>query len=990
MAEDDEIARLRQMESSAQESMAWGDSGADDGVGHSEQHVKEEPLDTDDNVLRATSTASFDAGQYNPNSQHLTMPPPVVDSLTGSRNSTPNSTKGRPKKVGGFLADTDDEDEVESKPTTTSLQPPATRTMSKSPLHLEATPVQVDASTGVTGATDNAPSAPNARKSQSPSITRGSVQPEAAQQTTQPKARLPHDKIGILEDRIAEDPRGDIDAWMALIHEHESRSKLDDARAVFERFLQVVPTAVDVWVQYLELELTNDNFYAAEQIFSKSLLSVANVGLWKVYLNYVRRRNDLTNDFSGSARATITQAYDFVLANIGMDRDAGAIWQDYIQFIRSGPGQIGGSDWRDQQKMDQLRKTYQRAVCIPMSNVNQLWKEYDQFEMSLNKITGRKFLQERSPSYMTARSANTYMENITRGLERTNLPKLPPAPGFDGAEEYLKQVDIWNQWINWEKEDPLVLKDDDLKAYKDRVLYTYKQALMALRYWPEMWVDAAEWAFNNGFEKEGNEFLTQGIDANPESCLLAFKQADRLETVLPMEEGDEGLASRGAAIRAPYNKCLDALYHLLKKLKTRESAEVQKIQDAPSPSASERSSVADETEDTDGEKKPKKTAKELQIETVQQRYAEQTKLVQRTLSFVWIALMRAMRRVQGKGKVGAVIGGSRQILNDARLRGKITSDVYVASALIEHNVYKDPAGTKILERGAKLFPEDEVFILEYLKHLLNIGDTTNARAVFETSVNRLVQKPETLPKAKPLFEFFHKYESSYGELSQISRLESRMAELFPSDPKLLHFANRYTGGGFDPAAVRPIVSPSQMRPKEPLVRQSIEQVAKQDGYYASPKMAMQEREVSARPTYAGQVMQNQREISPRNAYPGVPPPQIISPKRAHPHPYESASDSERPRKLPRGESPLKGAAGRRLDQQRRTHGGPQSWEQARPVATIPRDITFLLSIIPRAEDYRAKGFVPEKIVDLLARTRVPEFGEWRRERELGSMGRYQN
>lgn len=97
--------------------------------------------------------------------------------------------------------------------------------------------------------------------------------------------------------------------------------------------------------------------------------------------------NDLNVDSSGSARATVSQAYDFVLANIGIDRDSGKIWQDYIQFIRSAPGSIGGSSWQDQQKMDQLRKVYQRAICVPMSNVNDLWKQYDQFEMGLNKMT---------------------------------------------------------------------------------------------------------------------------------------------------------------------------------------------------------------------------------------------------------------------------------------------------------------------------------------------------------------------------------------------------------------------------------------------------------------------------------------------------------------------------------------------------------------------------------------------------------------------------
>jgi cleavage stimulation factor subunit 3 len=135
------------------------------------------------------------------------------------------------------------------------------------------------------------------------------------------------------------------------------------------------------------MELDNDNFAGAEHVFGLSLLSVLSVQLWTTYLNYVRRRNDLMNDVSGAARTVVSQAYDFVLANIGIDSQAGRIWQDYIQFIRSAPGQIGGSSWQDQQKMDQLRKAYQRAINVPMSTLNGIWKEYDQFEMGLNKIT---------------------------------------------------------------------------------------------------------------------------------------------------------------------------------------------------------------------------------------------------------------------------------------------------------------------------------------------------------------------------------------------------------------------------------------------------------------------------------------------------------------------------------------------------------------------------------------------------------------------------
>lgn len=73
----------------------------------------------------------------------------------------------------------------------------------------------------------------------------------AAEQATTPsiaapKVRLPHDRIGILEDRIKEDPRGDLDAWLNLISEHRKRGKLEDARKAYERFLHVFPSCVSI------------------------------------------------------------------------------------------------------------------------------------------------------------------------------------------------------------------------------------------------------------------------------------------------------------------------------------------------------------------------------------------------------------------------------------------------------------------------------------------------------------------------------------------------------------------------------------------------------------------------------------------------------------------------------------------------------------------------------------------------------------------------
>ena len=71
---------------------------------------------------------------------------------------------------------------------------------------------------------------------------------------TASRGRLPHDRVGILEDRVHEDPRGDIPAWLELINEHTSRNKINNARGVFERFLKIFPSAVSILFLFLVKE----------------------------------------------------------------------------------------------------------------------------------------------------------------------------------------------------------------------------------------------------------------------------------------------------------------------------------------------------------------------------------------------------------------------------------------------------------------------------------------------------------------------------------------------------------------------------------------------------------------------------------------------------------------------------------------------------------------------------------------------------------------
>ena len=57
---------------------------------------------------------------------------------------------------------------------------------------------------------------------------------------------------------------------------------------------------------------------------------------------------------------------------------------EYVDGFGEGVGgrgvmgiNVGGEGWQDRQKMDSLRAAYQRAICVPMSALNGLWKEYE-------------------------------------------------------------------------------------------------------------------------------------------------------------------------------------------------------------------------------------------------------------------------------------------------------------------------------------------------------------------------------------------------------------------------------------------------------------------------------------------------------------------------------------------------------------------------------------------------------------------------------------
>lgn len=85
------------------------------------------------------------------------------------------------------------------------------------------------------------------------------------------------------------------------------------------------------------MELKYSNFNEVEALFTRCLKTVLSVDLWKFYLGYIRRINlrESGSAVTPEARSIIEKAYEYVLSNVGIDKEAGPIWADYIYFLRS-------------------------------------------------------------------------------------------------------------------------------------------------------------------------------------------------------------------------------------------------------------------------------------------------------------------------------------------------------------------------------------------------------------------------------------------------------------------------------------------------------------------------------------------------------------------------------------------------------------------------------------------------------------------------------
>ncbi|CAI2340027.1 unnamed protein product [Caenorhabditis sp. 36 PRJEB53466] len=285
-------------------------------------------------------------------------------------------------------------------------------------------------------------------------------------------------------ERRIENNQFDVDAWNLLLREHQSRP-IDQERDFYEGLVGQFPNSGRYWKAYIEHEKTaphtislrSKNFENVEKIFSRCLVTVLNIDLWKCYIHYVFETKGQLESF----RESMAKAYDFALDKVGMDVQSHTIYTEYIGFLKKVPA-IG--QYAENQRITAVRKVYQKALATPMHNLDAIWGDYCAYEKAINMTLAEKLISERGKEYQNARRVEKELQQMTRGLNRQAV-SVPPK----GTATELKQVELWRKLIAWEKTNPL--QTEEYGQFARRVVYSYEQALLCLGYYPDMWYEAA-------------------------------------------------------------------------------------------------------------------------------------------------------------------------------------------------------------------------------------------------------------------------------------------------------------------------------------------------------------------------------------------------------------------------------------------------------------------------------------------------------------------
>ncbi|CAB4296034.1 unnamed protein product [Prunus armeniaca] len=317
------------------------------------------------------------------------------------------------------------------------------------------------------------------------------------------------------QDRKLVDDKYNVEATESLANE-ALHLPISEAAPIYEQLLTVFPTAAKYWKQYVEAQMVVNNDEATKQIFSRCLLNCLQIPLWRCYIRFIRKVNDKKGV---EGQEETRKAFDFMLSYVGADIASGPVWMEYITFLKSLPAL---STQEESQRMIAVRKVYQKAIVTPTHHIEQLWKEYENFENSVSRQLAKGLLSEYQPKFNSARAVYRERKKYVDGID-WNMLAVPPTGSYKEELQWM----AWKKLLAFEKGNPQRI---DNGSSNKRIIFTYEQCLMYLYHYPDLWYDYAMWHAKSGSIDAAIKVFQRSLKALPDSEMLRYAYGELEES----------------------------------------------------------------------------------------------------------------------------------------------------------------------------------------------------------------------------------------------------------------------------------------------------------------------------------------------------------------------------------------------------------------------------------------------------------------------------
>ncbi|TBT98793.1 hypothetical protein CWI37_1596p0010 [Hamiltosporidium tvaerminnensis] len=252
----------------------------------------------------------------------------------------------------------------------------------------------------------------------------------------------------------------------------------------YEHLLSQDPNNTALQLSYFNHLFSSSNFTLLESLFLKYLPNNYNIDIIYLYIKYTEYLVK-----SNKREIDLSAVYEYALSRFSNHYYSQDLHKNYIEYLqKNNPLKV--------------RTAFKNALIVPHSELNTLFKDYEEYENGLNKLTAKKLVSDILPLYQHAHRQYTILSSI-----------------IDFEEHKIQNINlqILFQLTDFELKNPLNLPSTELDQRLDMF---FNVMIDRFYYTDQPYFLYSEYLISKNKTDEASKIIFKGIHENKKSLFL--------------------------------------------------------------------------------------------------------------------------------------------------------------------------------------------------------------------------------------------------------------------------------------------------------------------------------------------------------------------------------------------------------------------------------------------------------------------------------------